>query len=481
MRKALSLTEVLISMGILTLGLLGVAAVFPVGSHYIQRADIYDKASAIGQSVMSDIVARGMLDPNSWYVMVPHAGVLPWSQTFSADGASSPNGKVNLTFTRPFSRALGEALTQTNAMTDKTILAKQFGSAYVIDPLGVAAMAMRSGSTAPANQIHGPAAVFPAAAYTGYAYQAAIPTWPTSSWLAWCGPNGSSSTGYQWPIRRVTFRQPNTGWHANATMAEHFFRGNDDLAFDFPQRADKPAFATWDMTGVGAPLARKFAGDYSWIITVVPPTNAARNAMASNPEGFAYDVSVVVFYKRALLEDADASYLQFGGGGPYQSAMNQNERAVRASVVSTGLNGGELLLTDYGDYRDASNTQKLNAFDHLKLGHWVMLCGPHPNSSTSEPRFVLNWYQVISVEQPPTGTPGLDTSKNQRLVTVRGAEWPWQPTTLATAPANDLSVAICKGAVAVHTKSMRLQTERDGTGFGSSGNSTTTPPPWSLH
>ena len=58
-------------MGILTLGLLGVAAVFPVGSFYMQKAEISDSGSAIAQSVMNDIVARGMLNPGAWYVMMP--------------------------------------------------------------------------------------------------------------------------------------------------------------------------------------------------------------------------------------------------------------------------------------------------------------------------------------------------------------------------------------------------------------------------
>ena len=58
-------------MGILTLGLLGVAACFPVGSFYMQKADIADRGSAIAQSVMNDIVARGMLDPRNWRVMTP--------------------------------------------------------------------------------------------------------------------------------------------------------------------------------------------------------------------------------------------------------------------------------------------------------------------------------------------------------------------------------------------------------------------------
>ncbi len=64
-RRGLSLTEVLISMGILTLGLLGVASVFPVGSYYMQKAETSDKGSAIAQSVFSDLMARGMLNPRA--------------------------------------------------------------------------------------------------------------------------------------------------------------------------------------------------------------------------------------------------------------------------------------------------------------------------------------------------------------------------------------------------------------------------------
>ena len=41
-RSGISLTEVLIAMGLLTLGLLGVAAIFPVGGYYMQKATIAD-------------------------------------------------------------------------------------------------------------------------------------------------------------------------------------------------------------------------------------------------------------------------------------------------------------------------------------------------------------------------------------------------------------------------------------------------------
>src|SRR6476620_1724268 len=69
--RGLSLTEVLISMGILTVGLLGVASVFPVASFYMLKADNSDISSSLGQSAMNELVTRGMLDPWSWFVITP--------------------------------------------------------------------------------------------------------------------------------------------------------------------------------------------------------------------------------------------------------------------------------------------------------------------------------------------------------------------------------------------------------------------------
>src|SRR5262245_29582121 len=101
-RNGLSLTEVLIAMGILTIGLLSVAAVFPVGSFYMQKAEIADRGSAIAQSVMNDLVARGMLNPRAWYTMVPYANTAPWNLRFPSDGKFAPNGTFTPgSFTRP--------------------------------------------------------------------------------------------------------------------------------------------------------------------------------------------------------------------------------------------------------------------------------------------------------------------------------------------------------------------------------------------
>src|SRR3954454_8428699 len=186
-RSALSLTEVLIAMGILTLGLLGVASVFPVGSFYMQKAEVSDRGSAIAQSVMNDLMASGMLNPRAWFVMVPIGKTAVYSTTFPSDGKFAPNPPAPPragTFTRPFGLTLNEALSQSTAATDKTLITRQFGSAFVIDPLGVSVMARGGYNQPPNNWAHGPAAVFPAGAYQEAGYYV---TYAPPSWGPWFG------------------------------------------------------------------------------------------------------------------------------------------------------------------------------------------------------------------------------------------------------------------------------------------------------
>jgi hypothetical protein len=105
----------------------------------------------------------------------------------------------------------------------------------------------------------------------------------------------------------------------------------------------------------------------------------------------------------------------------------------------------------------------------------MMLCGPHPNSNASastsgEPRFVLNWYQVLSIDAEQSADLITDPTR-QRVVAVRGPQWPWQPAASLTATnqlSNNLCAAICNGAVAVHTKTFRLEGQGSPWGINSS-------------
>ncbi len=216
-----------------------------------------------------------------------------------------------------------------------------------------------------------------------------------------------------------------------------------------------------------------------------PTTNAARNGMARNPEGFDYDVSVVVFHKRSLPIAVPGSISELN------DAMSR-EREVSAKIISTGPNGGQILLADMGDVSDP-NSKPISPFDQLKVGQWIMLCGPHPNSSTNRTAVRI---ELVSSAYPSKGR-GLElnadgtesllppsSDPDRRLVTVRGSQWPWQSRSIVSDHlnrirmsrnlSNDLCVGIFKGAVAVHSKTLRLESQA-GNAFGS-GMSTFTPP-----
>lgn len=65
-RRGVSLLEVLISIFVLMVGLLGVAALIPVGRHHIAEGLKADRAAACGQAILHEARIRGWLDPTSW-------------------------------------------------------------------------------------------------------------------------------------------------------------------------------------------------------------------------------------------------------------------------------------------------------------------------------------------------------------------------------------------------------------------------------
>jgi len=77
-RRGISLLEVLISMGILTVGLLSVLALVPAGKSQAVKAVIYDRSSVMASNVAADLIARGLLRPSSWVT-----GTAPASQAIA--------------------------------------------------------------------------------------------------------------------------------------------------------------------------------------------------------------------------------------------------------------------------------------------------------------------------------------------------------------------------------------------------------------
>ncbi len=66
LRAGVSLLEVLISMFVLSIGLLGMAALIPVGKFAIDQTGKADRSGACGHAALSEIKVRRMLDPYPW-------------------------------------------------------------------------------------------------------------------------------------------------------------------------------------------------------------------------------------------------------------------------------------------------------------------------------------------------------------------------------------------------------------------------------
>jgi hypothetical protein len=481
---------VLIAMGILTVGLLGVAAIFPVAGFYMQRGEVADRSSAIAQAAFNDAVSRGVLNPENWLV---------WEDG-NVRGAPTPQMSISNSFTRPFARTLREqqaALTGGVPRDIQKTTALEFGSVFVIDPLAIASVALTDPmtnenlrlATQPVEARCG--AVFPASSVWAIANYGGLPPGLTGDWWPW---GDSISAGPRWPIRRVSLRQPlavSPSYRPlDATLADKQFTTSDDLALDVPTAQDKPSIQRLQLAnfdGLGPsddPLARQSRGDYSWIVTVSPNTAEARNALATNPAAYPYEVSVVVFHKRpiGLTSPADLDDIKAN-----REFLSSGERACRASIISTGLSGGEILLTRQTP--GSSLEPEESPFDILKVGNWIMLCGPHPNSTAARPMMTARWYRVLAIEgknerlnsNGSSDPPPLVTDPERRLVSLRGPQWPWQPNTYSgslnladdTKLSNSLYVCIPTGAVAVHSKTIHLE----GNSVWSGGANGLSPPP----
>ena len=58
--------EVLISIFVIAIGLLGIAALIPVANYALKETSKSDRTAACGQAAMRDVRVRALADPNIW-------------------------------------------------------------------------------------------------------------------------------------------------------------------------------------------------------------------------------------------------------------------------------------------------------------------------------------------------------------------------------------------------------------------------------
>ena len=408
-RTGMSLIEVLISMFVLLFGLMGVAAIFPVGNYYVVEGEKFDLASGIAQNAFEELRARGMLKPEFWM----YANVPP----FPGETGGTP------LIQRPPSP--GDPSVTVPLGTFKQLSPTGPGSAFVLDPLGTAADV-------------------PAAKKLRFPYQAN--NLPVASSNPWSGtgvgvnlrvPDGAGGTYIptEWPVQRVTIPVPGgtTAFPVamTAEVAETIFRLRDDLAVEQPKKNDVPSIQRWDVDATNNLLRRQYKGDYSWLATIVPTTGkgllALQPANADYGE-ISYDVSVVVFRKR---DDTPSV---------------ESERLIEAEL----LQGGELVI--YSTNGTTARDEVDAALEDIRPGNWISLMGV--NQTTGD--FVMKWYRLLSLDgKDETGdinVPSFGTGPNAigRRAMLIGPDWPEDSM-------ENLRAGIFPGVISVVTKPLRME------------------------
>jgi len=411
-RKGISLMEVLISMFVLLFGLMGVAAIFPVGNHYVIEGEKHDLGQLLAQNAFEEIIARGMLRPEVWlYADVDVTVGSPSVPTVTGgieviqpNGATSP-GFFNISST----------------------LAPDSGSghAWVIDPMSSASAIVGSSQhldlwpLLPSNRAFNP-------------------------WI------GTGLEGIRWPVRRITLPipDPNTGGSQPLTfsVAETIFSLRDDLAVEMPDRDDTPSVQLWRTADIdinGNPnntpndpnddtlLSRQYQGNYTWLATIVPETEQGHEGLQpAMRQGYPYEVSVAVFRKRV------------------PTPSPETERLLQAEM----LPGGELVMYD-GTIDDVDKS-----LDGIKSGSWVAVMGVNQTSGA----FMLKWYRLLALdEETITQTEAgyqiqSNTASNlvMRRAMLHGPDWPQDNNSML-----NLRVAILPGVISVVTREMVLESD----------------------
>lgn len=243
-RRGVSLLEVLISIFVLSFGLMGVAALIPLGRYALVETGKADRSAACGRAGMRDVKVQRMLDPARW-----------WNPAPVATGLQNDTGTT-------FANPSGYTTTQW----------PNRGQSFCIDPLGLYRYASAGGAAVdeyemfPLDVTSGPACIH-------------MPRIALDTYLI----GGPTVMPLALAERVFTWRD------------ELLFETNEDEATYRPERLYSLSGGTGFGTDASAAVVGEAEGNYSWMATVTP---AASEAPLGYADKKTYTVSIVVFYKR---------------------------------------------------------------------------------------------------------------------------------------------------------------------------------------
>jgi len=323
-KAGLTLIEILMTIFVLAVGLLGVASLMPVGSYQLQRGQIAQRVSEIGPEALDLIEATEINNPKRWLFMD--------GTTFDAIDPDDPTNPDDREDAVRIACKITTAPTATSFPTSATGLPDRSGGGFVIDFARVqdhtlygeqwraednnGTVAFLGTGTAPVPQLD-----------DVYVVRRCEPFAIDPLYLSRFGAANFVSAAYgtanmpRLTIDMVLSQDENGNYlslpNAQAeSAAQAFFQPSDDLVVDDTDDDDLPDNRqAWVDSTNGAIMQPLSEGNYSWLATFAP----GETTTGSDPHE--WTVSVAVFYKRPI---------NLGASGQW---------TVPLSVATAGANG----------------------------------------------------------------------------------------------------------------------------------------------
>jgi hypothetical protein len=261
-RAAVSLLEVLISVGVIAVGLLGVLSMIPVASHEAELGAQKDAIAIAGRRAVREFSARGF----------NIAGNLLSPRLMTASGpVEDINGVL-----------VGVSPVAANR------------KAFCFDPHGYALFEEANGFDA-----------------TNFVVPPAIYAFPSLDQDGNLPAFADLSTPTRVFLPRLRVRAGSSPAPMPLSMIDEIFRFGDDLEFDLPKRSGDLPVQIQDLDSTNTTSKRFSKGRFSWFATVVPETSRSM-----------YRLSVAIVKERNRFEESQlipvTAFATFGGGGELQ-------------------------------------------------------------------------------------------------------------------------------------------------------------------
>ncbi|MCH5375975.1 MAG: hypothetical protein JJ992_18555, partial [Planctomycetes bacterium] len=241
-RRGSTLLEVMFSIGIVSVGLLGVLLVIPIAGSRTTRGTIADRADRMGRNAVRDFDVRLMRQPNTWTRFNTLASPQVYVDYPARPTVSVPNPPP------------GHPMISSRS--------------FCIDPLFI--------STHVYN-----------------AQQTGTPVDERTEFFPYYIPTANTETRMQ----RISLRnQPNGNTGMGVAQAYEVFMSGDDLVFDVPEDLNALPYQNFSTNAT----KRQSEGQFSWMATLTPQQDWLIDGSGSAQNTDLYILSIVVFHRRDM-------------------------------------------------------------------------------------------------------------------------------------------------------------------------------------